>query len=224
MIAVAERMLAHWLFLCFSPDNKDVEEFNENDLDYAEHEFRSMIDDGRKMGYDFAADNLEYFLSGEGGVKEVDSEFLKRNTSVKNLVRSNKRMIDEASFEPVNELEVGETVNFTLSYEDSRNAFYGSDLSLGSGGYTIKTEAKFTVTRTAKLIYEFNIEIINTYHDDYNWDLDKAEIIPGHGYIPDTYGYALELNGRAKDFELHSEWSENDNFILYGLPILGYQW
>ena len=176
---------------------------------------REMVASARLMGYDFAADNMEYFLNGKGGTQKdkiISSKFLKSNSSVRRGTALNITKIFNKKIEKqLNSMKLGETITLEGIWTDS---YYASanevDLLYGSGGYKIITNISLQITRGKVLGfngYTFKGNIGVSYSDDYNWDPGKGDYVPGFGYTDDNNFRDLKEHGQAADFHMRSNWN-----------------
>nr|WP_236859479.1 RHS repeat-associated core domain-containing protein [Chryseobacterium sp. MEBOG06] len=176
---------------------------------------QKMISSARSMGLNFAADNMEYFLNGQGvwsDDKNVSASFLKSNSSVRHGTALNvTKLFGEKFNKQIENMKLGETIMLNGNWKDS---YYASanelDLLYGSGGYTIGTSVSLKVTRgtiPGANGYTFSGNINVNYFDTYNWDAGKGDYVPGIGYTNDNDFNDLVENGQAANFNMNSSWN-----------------
>ncbi|WP_128414704.1 DUF6443 domain-containing protein [Flavobacterium sp. Root901] len=178
---------------------------------------RSMIKNARAVGMNFAANNMEYFLQGKGGKskgKNVSSSFLMSNLSVRKGIAENILNLFSVKFnDQISKMKLGETITLKGTWNNSYYARHDEpDLLYGSGGYIIKTNVSFKVSRGNTSVfngYTISGSIEVSYHDEYNWDPGKGDYVPGLGYTSDDDFSELVENNQAADFDLDSKWKIN---------------
>jgi hypothetical protein len=72
---------------------------NKESLDEVERTYRGYVEIGRKMGLDFAADNLERFLDGKGGTKNITRDEARQFDAIKEAEDTNRTRFEESFLE-----------------------------------------------------------------------------------------------------------------------------
>lgn len=203
-----------------------------------------MIKAARSLGADAAADNLEYWLAGKGGLKSMPSsafaevefiaEHLRFNHRSSFQLGAQKRLKGRADslFPPIplqmlgGEKTVSPAPNdlllkgeATLYFEDSLVAPGDHQLMFALGGFTLHSEVVLQAVPIAPengggWTVSFKSWKARIY-DMYNWDNGKSTAIPGFGDVEDAELARLEQAGYGKSFKILSEqWDVTDASAL----------
>ena len=190
------------------PEEEPEEEKDETQqkLEEIEKKFRGLVSLGRSLGLTMAADNLEWYLDGNGGVKEMDSDWLRGFIETRHAIEVNQGRFEESFYERAKQLEDGETLVFREQWD---NMYWGIQpkLYLAVGTSTIESHGDFTLVRNGNTVtIEGNVR--NNWWDVYDWDPQKSSY---YGVSQDDANF-LQEHGGAKNFDMKSEWNQ----IIYG--------
>lgn len=186
-------------------DNDDNSTEPTKKIEKAESRCKSIIKSARLKGYDVAADNLERFLSGEGGVKHIDPDWLKSFDAVKEATIGNRKRFERQLIKMATQLDDNEEKNFG-DYWDWQ--IMGNDeLYYASGFSTLNSEGKFKMVRRGSTVYIKGV-IQNSWHDTYDWHAGASAKIPGFGWVKDSDQLLLQKYRGAKPFYMVSSWAE----------------
>ena len=220
----------------------EVPDTREQELRRAETYMRNKIESWRRKGYDAAADNLEWYLSGRGGTKLYTREQARRFPQMRAAEQENRENFEDRTFRGVTEnnpaprrlktMEDGETLRFTDEWDSRfvfeefvRDGLLGSslerDFARAAGKTNLLSMGTFTATRRGD-----RIEIKGTV--THFWgarDRDtgrlEREIYDFHGAQPGaTEARVLERYGRARPFAFGAEWRQR---VTGFIPIEGHR-
>jgi hypothetical protein len=203
------------------PENKtDSPQDKQKRLEELKDKVKALIKSGRDAGYDLAADNLQYWYDGKGGVRTISANYFSKEAFILEWLRG----LPFSKFKEGAIRRIGEgQTNFEMTWKDSIYSPVGHKLFYALGGFTILSK----VTAKAEKLSpeEGKVWIVKfenwtcTVNDDYNWDPGKHTFIPGFGDIPDADLRLLEENGFGKSYKIQSDsWIVND-FYLSGFDF-----
>lgn len=178
-----------------------------------------MIRGATSIGWTIAADNLKYFLSGKGGVKNIDSDWLRTFSSVQ---RAEQKSINYylADFKKIaSEMNDGETKFLNECPGDLSSAIgpFGNkgwaaketgegELYYASGTFTVTAFCNVSITKEngrTKVKGTMNL----VWWDPYDWHNGLTAFVPGFGNVKDSDANFLMQQGKAKDFSMRSNWT-----------------
>lgn len=172
--------------------------------------YKEMIADARKRGKNFAADNLQHFIDGKGGTKNVSVSTLNQFGAFRTAVLRNQSRFEKQVLDIAYGLKDGETRELNDIWDAVVDPSVFSELFYASGRSQVTSKGKIKVTRKGnEIIVEGVVE--NTWQDPYNWNQGMSAFIPGYGNISDDDGIYLEQHGGAKSYMLQSSWSSQLN-------------
>lgn len=172
-----------------------------------EKTYRDMIAAARRKGKNVAADNLEYFLSGRGGTRILDWNWLRTDSSILAAERLNQERFEKKLKEKSRTLSKGEKIRFYDYFDATKTASVFSELYYASGTFTITSYGDFTLERIGCVV-EIEGGVDHCWWDDYDWHVGLSAYIPGFGNVADADAQLLEDSGRAKSFRMESEWTQ----------------
>jgi hypothetical protein len=158
-----------------------------------------------------AADNLDRFMKGKGGVKYIDSEWIRSFNKVKAIENHIKTEIDSRVLQIAPTLADGEskTVRYSTSPQISyRGASSVNELFWASGSSEIKVSTQIDLTRDGDIVYA-RADVFLDWSDPYDWHAMKKVRIPFFGDIFDRENEMLQFCKGAKPFLLASSWKLN---------------
>jgi PKD repeat protein len=136
--------------MCSISENVQVE-ITGRTLDDIEDDYMQMVSGARVAGLDFAADNMEYFLSGAGGAREVSANFLRGYDSVNDAVSVNLSRFEPNIDDIISILGSGQSQEFTDFWDRTETAsiLTEPDLYYGSGTFTVTSTGEFDIERSS---------------------------------------------------------------------------
>jgi hypothetical protein len=198
-------------------ENSTVEEI--------EAEIRSLIEDARGMGWTVGPDMLQNYLVG-GGDQVLSSGWLRGFDKVRGAERKNQERFQGSLENMAKGLKCDETKAFH-DYWDAQISYGGrgfsvDELFFASGDSTLTSTGDFTLTkkccvrsysRRSSAISCEETTIVGTvqhhWHDKYDFHPGLGVYIPGHGRIPDAALDKLRKQGKAKPFNMSSDWQQS---------------
>lgn len=166
-----------------------------------------MITAARQRGYYVAADNLEYWLNGAGGVRRIDVGWLRSNSAVTDAERHNQRQFEKQLKARAGRMPDNATETLTDHWDRAFTARVTSELYYASGTSELSSRATFTLSRMGRTV-TVRGSVQHYWHDPYNWNPGQAAYIPGFGLISDNDALALRRAGIGRDYELVSDWTQ----------------
>jgi len=146
--------------------------------DEIRNRYKEMIADARKKGKGFAADNLQYFIDGKGGTKNVSLSTLNQFGAFKTAVSRNQSRFEKQAIAVAYGLKDGETREVNDYWDAVVDPGGFSELFYASGKSQVTSKGKIKVTRKGnEIIVEGVVE--NTWQDPYNWNPGMSANIPG---------------------------------------------
>jgi uncharacterized membrane protein len=186
------------------------DKFNE-EMDVTEAKLRKIVTAGQipPLWRGVASDNLERFLSGQGGVKIIDGDWLRSFPQVKAIEKSLQNDVNLKIQSAAPKVQRGTTDTITLSYPPQsiiyKGSFYLEELYWASGSSQIKVDGILKLSRTGNIV---EVDATLNYHweDQYDWDVGKGVYIPTLGRIEDVDTLFLQECRGAKPFLMVSDW------------------
>ncbi|WCJ60967.1 hypothetical protein NXS98_07560 [Fontisphaera persica] len=207
-----------------------------------EAEVALLIQDARNRGMNVAADMLQNYVNG-GGDQVLSVGWLRSFDRVRNAEKKNQKHFEQSFKKIAAEMKCDESRTFSdywdalISY--SGRGFSTEELFWASGDSTLTSSGSFSLKKNCcvqkyrgKGINMNCSEVIITgnvnhhWHDVYDWHAGLGVSIPGHGRIPDTAMDKLRTQGRAKNFNMTSDWRQNLVGKIFNCPSYGayFQW
>ena len=187
--------------------------------DEIRNKYNEMIADARKDGKHFAADNLQYFIDGKGGTKNVPLITLNKFAAFTSSVEKNQSRFEKQIEAVAYKLKDGESQVIQDYWDAVVDPSIFSELFYASGKSQVTSRGKITVTRKGNEII-ISGTVANVWKDPYNWNPGMSAHIPGHGNVSDNDGIYLEQHGGAKSYMLMSTW----HTIISGKIIIRPYW
>jgi len=188
-------------------------------LDAIEEKYREWAQMGRTFGLDFAADNLERFIEGTGGNKDVSREEARSFSPISNAEEENQKRFENSLVaddhkygQTLKDLEDGQSVRLSKdiwdvdlkAFGDTKRparpgVMFGSpDLAAGSGDSDFKSTGNFIAKRKGDTIHIEGV-VEHEWSDTYDWDKDQPY---GAGAME------LQVGRGAKPFDLRAGWRQ----------------
>lgn len=170
-------------------------------------DYQLLIIGARRLGYDFAADNLEYFLSGKGGTRRIDRDYILQYREIQRAYDVNMTRIEENVESIAGRLKPGETATYDDYWEvdivpETRDLAYAS----GSSTFTSRTFISIEKHDNGRAVASGVVS--HEWTDRYDWDDGKSFMIPLMGEFKDEDAKALQETDGAAPFNLESIWIE----------------
>jgi RHS repeat-associated protein len=170
-----------------------------------EDRYRQMIAKARKDGKNFAADNLEYFLGGKGGIKNVPLTTLNKFGAFNDGFKKNKSRFEDQIEKAAIKLKDGQSTVISDYWDAVVDPGVFSELYYASGLSQLRSTGKFTLSRKGDKV-TVSGTVQNKWFDPYDWNEGMGAYIPGFGTVSDDDGIFLKDNGNARDYRLESNW------------------
>ena len=185
-------------------------------IDRIERECRSMVADARRSGHNVAADNLERYLDGTGGVKNESVSWLRGFSAITNAERTNEERFEPQLNDQANHMRHGDRRTFTDHWDRMLIAGVTTELYYASGTSTIRSTGTFSLEMIEN---EVSIHGTVTHHwfDPYDWHPGASTLIPGHGTVSDADVLLLQNHRGARKFDMEADWTRTlDGHISVG--------
>jgi hypothetical protein len=150
-------------------------------------------------------------MDGKGGVKYIDSEWLRSFDKVKAIENSLRKDINSRIEEIAPTLADGESRSVSYSVSPQiifTEAFSSTELFWASGTSTINVSVTLDLNRDGDIV-QAHADVFLDWRDKYNWDPWKSVVIPGYGRIYDRANEMLQVCKNAKPFSMASSWKLN---------------
>jgi len=205
-------------------NSKSVEEEKKR-LEAVLKKVDEMISSARKLGANYAAENLEYWRSKKAGTKIMPASAFKDQQFIVEWLRGTPRtkfMIGAEKRLKSGKLVSGGTAQ--MYWIDSLYAPEGHELYYALGGFTIRSDVIIKAVRLSPEEGDFWLVSFLKWTcqatDDYNWDKLKKTIIPLFGEISDDDLRLLEKHGYGRSFKIESKpWIVTDPKVLQEFAV-----
>jgi RHS repeat-associated protein len=160
----------------------------------------AMIAVARARGWDLAASNLEYYLSGKGGRRLYDWRYLASYAPVAKAADQALRVLERMAYDKSRNLAPGESITFNESAEKLTrpNKVDDPDLYYGFGSGTVKVTSDWTVTKNSDGSVRVTGNTTYEYIDRYDWD-DGKETELGLFTVKDE-----DMQGLGEPYDIYS--------------------
>lgn len=174
------------------------------ELDEIETEANNIVSKGRLLGYDFAANLLDWYLDGIGGTITYSVGALRLFNKFDDAEKDNREDFEEDLIKLAKGLDDGEVLEQTLILTNQFRGRAGTDWFFATGTSTMKSTGNFRLERDGKTV-TVSGTVDNYWFDTYDWNPDKDS-----DYLFGISQYDLWLlneHGRAANFDLESKWT-----------------
>ncbi|WP_331236634.1 eCIS core domain-containing protein [Natronorarus salvus] len=193
-----------------SSDSSSTEETGEDleaRLDRIEQQYREMIRKAREDGYDVAADNLQRFLEGTGGTKQLNVGWLRGFNAVTRAERTNQSRFEKSLADIADGMSDGQTRTFDDYWDRQFTASTFTELYYASGTSTITSTGTFTLTRSGDTT-TITGTVEHRWWDPYDWHAGLVAFVPGFGTISDDDALLLQQHRGAGPFDMEATWTQ----------------
>jgi hypothetical protein len=177
------------------------------ELESKKRNYEDFVKKGRQKGMNVAADNLEYWLVGEGNPKTLSVNWLRSFDSVKSAETENKDRFENDIKQRAVKMPDGKSEVFGTRWDRVVHASPTTELFYASGISQITSYGRFTLSRIEKTIHVEG-KVKHQWRDPYNWNAGQSAYLPGIGNIPDDDALALQKAGIGHDYLLMSDWMQ----------------
>ncbi len=197
-----------------------ADEAFEQELDDIEARYRKIIAWARGVGYNVAADNLERFLDGVGGLKTINSSWLRNQRKVREKEGNNRLWFQAILENFAREMEDGDSWEREHSFNgvieaDKKDGVIPSHLFYASGDSYFDANGRFSLNKKSNRV-RMSGKVTNHWHDVYDWHAELSAHVPLIGTISDNDALLMRKHRGAKDFSMRSIWSQSvDGTIIY---------
>jgi hypothetical protein len=176
----------------------------------AERAVRRAITEARRQGFGEAADNLERYMNGVGGMKQVSSSWLRKFPAVTKAEEKNKTEFRMGIAKQCAKMSNGGSMEFQ-DYWDAYVLPHLRDkleqkLYYASGVSTLRSRGNFTIAKENDCC-TVNGTVEHHWYDFYNWDKGGA-VMPDGTVIRDSDMDRFRKEGKAKNFGMESYWHQ----------------
>jgi hypothetical protein len=176
-------------------------------LDKIAQNYRDMIADARKKGYNVAADNLQRFLDGAGGVKKLDVPWLRGFDATKDAERVNQKRFEGSLDKLAKPMGHGDSKTLEDHWDRMYTASQSTELYYASGTSTIRSTGKFGLDAIEDIV-NIGGSVKHHWYDPYDWHEGLGAFVPGYGNISDADALLLQKYRGAKPFMMEADWTE----------------
>ncbi len=190
-----------------------------NELDDIEKRYRDMIIAARAKNKNVAADNLAHFLDGDGSPKKLDWAWLRGFNSVISAEKENKNRFADSLKKIAKQMRSNEKRVYYDFWDASKTASVMKELYYASGTFTVTSYGKFELSRKGCEVFIVG-DVEHYWWDPFDWHAGLGAFVPGFGFISDSDALRLQAAGRAKKFQMNSEWTQS----FWGTYTLKKRW
>jgi hypothetical protein len=177
-------------------------------LDQIAQRYREMIVAARGRGANVAADNLQRFLDGTGGVAVMGVPWLRGFEEVTGAEATNEERFETSLNKIANEMNHGDRRTLDDHWDRMLTAGQSSELFYASGTSTITSRGTFELSMIEDTVSIFGT-VHHHWHDPYDWHAGLSASIPGFGSISDEDALLLQRYRGAKPFMMVSDWDRS---------------
>jgi hypothetical protein len=193
--------------------SEPISETKEEKLARIEKQYNVMIKQAREAKYNVAADNLQHFLDGKGGLRKIPVKWLLSFPEIRNGEEKNEDRFESTINNRGESLGVialrlkdGETQSFTDHWDVLVKGDIETELYYASGSSTITSTGNFTLTRSGDVVTVVG-SVKHNWWDIYDWHPGLTAYVPGMGEISDEDAILLIQNKGAKEFRMEADWT-----------------
>jgi hypothetical protein len=176
-------------------------------LDKIAQTYRDMIAAARKKGYNVAADNLQRFLDGTGGTKELDVSWLRSFTATTDAERVNEERFEGPLSKVAKTVDHAQHKSFEDHWDRMFTASQATELYYASGTSTIRSKGKFELEGLENIV-RIGGSVNHHWFDPYDWHEGLSAYIPGFGNVSDEDALLLQKYRGAKPFMMEADWRQ----------------
>ncbi|WP_226642383.1 toxin TcdB middle/N-terminal domain-containing protein [Microbulbifer variabilis] len=182
---------------------------NKAELLAIEARYKAMILGAERKGWDVAAGALKNFMSQEKDPFVVSSGWLLQQPSIQEGIEINKQLFYDDVMKKADLLKSGESAWHVDYWDKQVKAELFSEFYYASGTSTLTSYGYFDLEAADDGTVTITGAIRHVWYDRYDWHDGLSVTVPIFGRVGDDSGNKLVESGRAKEFDMHSEWTEN---------------
>lgn len=190
-----------------TPDVDPAETSWQAEVDRFEAEYQEMVETARALGYHVAADNLDHFLAGRGGIRTLPVAWLRSFDATLKAERENQQRFETSLAEIAQSLAEGETRTFTDHWDRQFTANPATELYYASGTSTLTSTGMFSL-RKADGVVTIEGLVSHRWWDPYDWHPGATAFVPGFGFAEDRNARELCFERGAQEFDMESKWTQ----------------
>ena len=174
-------------------------------------EYKKMIERGRTLA-PLASENLAHWLGNTGTTRHIVADAFKQESNVVAHLRNKHRRVFLSQHDAAKGIlprikKNPNNATYSMAWEDSMYAGALTELYFALGGFTLRSKVDVSVVKKDATTFEVTFDSWQAQaYDNYNWDHGKSVYIPGWGRIDDKDALRVEAAGKAKSFEIESNW------------------
>lgn len=196
----------------------------EEELDAIEARFRGYVEHFRSQGWDVAAEALERFLDGTGGVMRLGANWLRGFGEMQDAEQHVHQHFEDwitgdrtptAHAERIKEnllnLQDGQSFTRSSYWEADFEPIFSPALNGVVGNSNIRGYGDFRFARRRnEILFEGVVKYV--LDDRYDWEEGKWTLLPKWQFPPEPvlhdHALLLQAHRGARPFKLHSEWRQ----------------
>lgn len=179
-------------------------------LDAIAKNYQDIIDTGRKKGHNVAADNLERFVKGTGGVKTMEVKWLRSFEATTDAERVNQKRFEDSLTKEAKKTKHGDKKTFQDYWDREFTASKLTELYYASGTSTIRSTGTFSLEGIENIV-NIGGTVKHHWFDPYDWHEGLSAFIPGFGNVSDEDALLLQKHRGAKPFQMEADWTQSLN-------------
>ncbi|HEX6372418.1 MAG TPA: DUF4157 domain-containing protein [Longimicrobium sp.] len=177
-------------------------------LDAIAAEYAKMIAAARAKGANVAADNLQHFLDGKGGIRTLSVTWLRSFSDLRAAERTNQSRFESSLDDEAVKVPAKGSRTFTDHWSRMFTASVFDELYYASGTSTIKSTGSFTLSAPVAKEVDVTGTVRHHWYDPYDWHADLSTYIPGSGTVSDQDALLMQKHRGAKPFDMQADWDQ----------------
>jgi Domain of unknown function (DUF4157) len=176
-------------------------------LDAIAATYRAMIANARKDGKNVAADNLQRFLDGSGGVKKMDVTWLRSFEEVAQAEKINRERFEGPLTKAGKGVQHADKKTFEDYWDRLIQSSVFTELYYASGTSTLHSTGQFSLEGIENIV-NISGHVNHHWYDPYDWHEGLSAYIPGFGNVSDADALLLQKYRGAKPFQMEADWTQ----------------
>ncbi|KIA93634.1 hypothetical protein OA93_21775 [Flavobacterium sp. KMS] len=174
--------------------------------------YLEMIKKARERNFNMAADCLQWWLDGTGFTKNIDFNWLRKQSEVIAAENVNlERFENDPDFIIfLKKLTDANSDTYVTHFDCKFTGGIFRELYYVCGTSTITSTCYFIVSKK-KENFILSGKIIHKWWDRYDWHKGANAYINGFGYVKDSDALLVEKYCGAKPYDMRGEWQQNFN-------------